>query len=65
MHTAKRLRLASAVLLAGASIGTYVAVTAATADAGDHGQGSNHRHADGQHGTSLDQASRGSTSTAT
>jgi hypothetical protein len=50
MHTAKRLRLASAVLLAGASIGTYVAVTAATADAGDHGQRSNHRHADGQHG---------------
>src|SRR5690349_9162139 len=49
MHKAKRLRLASAVLLAGASIGTYVAVTAATADAGDHGQKS-HQHANGRHG---------------
>jgi len=49
MHKAKRLRLASAVLLAGASIGTYVAVTAATADAGDHGQRSHH-HSDGDHG---------------
>ena len=50
MHTAKRLRLASAVLLAGASIGAYVAVTAATADAGAHHGGKSHHHADGRHG---------------
>ena len=36
MLRAKRLRLASAVLLAGLSIGAYVAVTAAIADAGAH-----------------------------
>jgi hypothetical protein len=45
MHTAKRLRLASAVLLAGASIGAYVAITAATADAGSH-HGTKSRHGD-------------------
>ena len=50
MHTAKRLRLASAVLLAGASIGAYVAVTAATADAGAHHGQKPHHHANGHHG---------------
>ena len=50
MHTAKRLRLASAVLLAGASIGAYVAVTAATADAGAHHGQKAHHHANGHHG---------------
>ena len=54
MHTAKRLRLASAVLLAGASIGAYVAVTAATADAGArHGQESHHRGNSKRHGTKF------------
>src|ERR1700753_1893514 len=48
MHTAKRFRLASAVLLAGASIGAYVAVTAATADAGAHHGQKPHHHADGR-----------------
>jgi hypothetical protein len=51
MHTATRLRLVSAVLLAGASIGGYVAVTAATADAGArHRQESHHRANDKRHG---------------
>lgn len=49
MHTAKRLRLASAVLLAGASIGAYVAVTAATADAGAHHGQKPHHHGNGKH----------------
>jgi predicted acylesterase/phospholipase RssA len=49
MHSAKRLRLASAVLLAGASIGAYVAVTAATADAGTHRAQAPRHHADGRH----------------
>ncbi|MGZ4180914.1 MAG: hypothetical protein ACXVUL_09580 [Solirubrobacteraceae bacterium] len=48
MHTAKQLRLASAVLLAGASIGAYVAVTAATADAGAHHGQKPHHHANGK-----------------
>ena len=48
MHTAKRLRLASAVLLAGASIGAYVAVTAATADAGTHHGQTAHHHGNGK-----------------
>ena len=52
MHTAKRLRLASAVLLAGASIGAYVAVTAATADAGAHHGHSSDRHGNSHHGNS-------------
>jgi hypothetical protein len=58
MHNAKRLRLASAVLLAGASIGAYVAVTAATADAGahhgqrSHGHGNRHGHGT-SHGPSV------------
>jgi hypothetical protein len=51
MHTAKRLRLATAVLVAGASIGAYVAVTAATADAGaHHGQKSHHNGNGKRHG---------------
>src|SRR5215475_7631697 len=49
MHTAKRFRLASAVLLAGASIGAYVAVTAATADAGAHHGQRSHHHGNGNH----------------
>ena len=58
MHTAKRLRLASAVLLAGASIGVYVAVTAATADAGGHHGQDAHHHGNGnghgnKHGPSV------------
>ena len=53
MHKAKRLRLASAVLLAGASIGAYVAVTAATADAGAHHGQRSHNHGNRHgHGTS-------------
>jgi hypothetical protein len=48
MHTAKRFRLASAVLLAGASIGAYVAVTAATADAGAHHGQRAHHHGHGK-----------------
>jgi hypothetical protein len=49
MHTAKRLRLASAVLLAGASIGGYVAVTAASADAGSHHNAKSHHGAKRTH----------------
>jgi hypothetical protein len=51
MHTVKPLRLASAVLLAAASIGAYVAVTAATADAGaHHGQRAHHHGHGNRHG---------------
>jgi hypothetical protein len=51
MHTIKPLRLASAVLLAAASIAAYVAVTAATADAGGHhGQKAHHHGHGNRHG---------------
>ena len=50
MHRVKPLRLASALLLSAASIGAYVAVTAATADAGAHHGHKSHQHADGRHG---------------
>lgn len=42
MLTVKRLRLASAVVLAGALMGTYVGVTTATADAGSHHRQKSH-----------------------
>ena len=48
MHTAKRIRLTAAVLVAGASIGAYVAVTAATADAGAHHGQKPHHHGNGK-----------------
>jgi hypothetical protein len=51
MHTAKRLRSASAVLMAGASIGAYVAVSAATADAGPHHGARAHHGAKAHHAT--------------
>jgi hypothetical protein len=52
MRAPKRIRFASAVLLAGASIGTYAAIVSATASAGsdDHGGNANGERHHGRFG---------------